>query len=89
MNNVKSMLEAVERIFQSAETVVSSLEDGKRIQIKELTQTVSMAVGMEPKVVLPFINHYIHNTDSVYVTRGKYGGIIKGTKPVRDKLTKA
>jgi hypothetical protein len=83
MNNVKSMLESVERIFQSVESVVGGMEDGKRIQIKELTHTVSMAVGMEDKQVLPFVNHYVHNTDSVYVTRGKYGGIIKGKKPVK------
>lgn len=87
--SVKSMLETVERVFQSAHTVVSGMQDGQRMQVKELAQTVSLSVGLEAKHVLPFVTHYLHNTDIAYVTRGKKGGIVKGVKPLKqDKLSK-
>jgi hypothetical protein len=79
------MLESVERIFQAAHTSVLTMQDGERMQVKQLTQTVSVAVGIDPKNVLPFVNHYVHNTDLVYVTRGKNGGIIRGKRP--EKVT--
>ena len=88
--NIKSMLETVERIFEAAHVAVESMPVGDRIQIKELAQTVALAVAMEPKHVLGFVNHFAHNTDIAYVTRGKNGGIIRGTRPVKvDKPKKA
>ena len=88
--NIRSMLETVERIFEAAHVAIESMAIGDRIQIKELAQTVALAVAMEPKHVLGFVNHFAHHTDIAYVTRGKNGGIIRGTKPVKvDKPKKA
>jgi hypothetical protein len=88
--NIKSMMETVERIFEAAHVTIESMSVGDRIQIKELAQTVALAVAMEPKHVLGFVNHFAHHTDIAYVTRGKNGGIIRGTKPVKvDKPKKA
>jgi hypothetical protein len=88
--NIKSMLETVERIFEAAHISLESMPIGDRIQIKELAQTVALAVAMEPKHVLGFVNHFAHHTDIAYVTRGKNGGIIRGTRPVKtDKPKKA
>lgn len=81
--NIRSMLETVERIFEAAQLVVESMSDGDRIQIKELAQRVASAVSLEPKNVLSFVHHFAHNTDAAYVTRGKHGGIIKGTRPAK------
>lgn len=81
--NIKSMLETVERIFEAAQLVVENMSDGDRIQIKELAQRVASAVSLEPKNVLSFVHHFAHNTDAAYVTRGKHGGIIKGTRPAK------
>lgn len=81
--NIKSMLETVERIFEAAQLVVENMSDGDRIQIKELAQRVASAVSLEPKNVLSFVHHFAHNTDVAYVTRGKHGGIIKGTRPAK------
>lgn len=89
MKNVQSMLETVEGIFNAAQTTVEAMSDGERMQIKELAQAVGLAVAMEPKQVLGFVNYYVHNTDSAYVTRGKNGGIIRGTKqPKQVKVKK-
>lgn len=81
--NIKSMLETVERIFEAAQVVIEGMATGDRIQIKELAQTVALSVGMEPKNVLGFVHHFAHNTDVAYVTRGKHGGVIKGTRTAK------
>lgn len=56
---------------------------GDRKQIKELAADVGSALGMEPKRVLGFVNHFAHETNIAYVTRGKKGGIVKGTRPAK------
>jgi hypothetical protein len=81
--NIETMLETVERVFTAAEKTVESMQEGQRMQIKELASVVSSAVSMEPKQVLGFVNHFVHNTTLAYVTRGKNGGIIRGSKPVK------
>lgn len=75
------MTETAQRIFEAAHASIESMAVGQRIQIKELAQTVGLAVAMEPKHVLGFVNHFVHHTDIAYVTRGKNGGVIRGTKP--------
>lgn len=77
------MLETVERIFEATHATVDSMNDGERLQLKELAQTVGLAVAMEPKHVLGFVNHFVHNSDIAYVTRGKNGGVIKGVKTAK------
>lgn len=81
--NIATMLETVERIFEAAQVVIEGMANGDRIQIKELAQQVALAVALEPKNVLGFVHHFAHNTDAAYVTRGKHGGIIKGTRPAK------
>jgi hypothetical protein len=79
-NNVQSMVETSQKIFEAANSIVESMATGDRKQIKELAEEVSSAVGMEPKQVLGFVHHFAHHTNIAYVTRGKHGGIIRGTK---------
>jgi len=81
--SISNMLETVERIFEATHATVESMNDGERIQLKELAQTVGLAVAMEPKHVLGFVNHFVHNSDIAYVTRGKNGGVIKGVKTAK------
>lgn len=81
--SVQPMLETVEKIFTAAHTIVESLQVGERIQVKELAQSVGLAVAMDPKHVLGFVNHFAHNTELAYVTRGKNGGVIRGARPVK------
>lgn len=75
------MMETVQQVFNAAQAAIESMAVGERIQIKELAQTVGLAVAMEPKHVLGFVNHFAHHTDIAYVTRGKNGGVIRGTRP--------
>lgn len=81
--NVQSMTETAERIFEAANTIVEGMKPGDRKQIKDLAVDVGAAVGMEPKEVLGFVNHFAHKTNIAYVTRGKNGGLIKGVRPIR------
>ncbi len=81
--NTQGMTDTANRIFVAAEGIVEQMTDGSRKQIKDLAAEVSAEVGMEPKRVLGFINHFVHFTDIAYVTRGKKGGLIKGVKPAK------
>ncbi len=81
--NVQSMTETADRIFEAANTIVEGMAQGTRKQIKDLAVDVGAAVGMEPKEVLGFVNHFAHKTNIAYVTRGKNGGLIKGVRPVK------
>ena len=71
------------QVFEAAQQAIESMQDGERIQIKQLAQVVGLAVAKDPKEVLGFVNHFAHDTSLAYVTRGKNGGIIKGTKPAK------
>lgn len=82
-SEVKSMTETSERVFTATETVLAALQDGERMQINELVTAVSKAVSMEPKKVLGFVSHFVHETTIAYVTRGKNGGIRKGVRPAK------
>jgi hypothetical protein len=81
--NIQSMLETAKSIFEAANTVVEAMQVGERKQIKDLAVDVGSVVGMEPKRVLGFVNHFVHHTDIAYVTRGKNGGLIRGVKPLK------
>lgn len=81
--NIKSQLETVESVFVATFNVLDAMADGERVQLKELAKTVALAVAMEPKRALHFVNDFVHNSDIVYVTRGKKGGIVKGVKPAK------
>lgn len=79
--SVQSKLDQVEKVFVATYEALETMNDGDRVQLAELSKTVGLAVGWEPKKVLPFVSHFVHGLDIAYVTRGKKGGIIKGVKP--------
>lgn len=81
--DIDSMLAFSKQVFESAHQAIADMKDGERMQIRHLAQTVGLAVARDPKDVLGFVNHFAHNTSMAYVTRGKNGGIIKGTKPAK------
>lgn len=71
------------QVYEAAEHAVSAMQDGERMQIKQLAQVVGSALAEDPKKVLGLVNLYAHDTSLAYVTRGKNGGIIRGEKPVK------
>lgn len=83
VNDIERMTAFSKQVFEAAQAAIEPMQDGERIQIKQLAQTVGAALGREVKDVLGFVNHFAHDTSLAYVTRGKNGGIIKGTKPVK------
>lgn len=87
-SNVKSMLSAVEKIFVATQSAIDGLKDGDRLQVKELANVVALSVAMEPKAVAAFVDYFVHNSSLVYVSRGKNGGVVKGTKPEKTVVSK-
>ncbi len=82
-HDIERMTAFSKQVFEAAQQAIESMQDGERIQIKQLAQVVGLAVAKDPKEVLGFVNHFAHDTSLAYVTRGKNGGIIKGTKPAK------
>ncbi len=82
-HDIERMTAFSKQVFEAAQHAIEGMQDGERIQIKQLAQVVGLAVAKDPKEVLGFVNHFAHDTSLAYVTRGKNGGIIKGTKPVK------
>jgi len=81
---VEKMTETAKLVFETALQIVKGMSEGDRKQIKDLAMEVSSAVGMEPKRILGFINHFVHECEPLaYVTRGKKGGLIRGIRPAK------
>jgi hypothetical protein len=69
--------------FEHTQAIIDGLADGERIQIKDLVAAVSKRGSLPVKDIIGFVSFFAHNTESAYVTRGKNGGLIKGTKVVK------
>ena len=82
-NDVQQATTFSQRVYEAAENTIQSMQDGERMQIKQLAQVVGNALSEDPKVVLGFVNYFAHRNSLSYVTRGKNGGIIRGSKPVK------
>jgi hypothetical protein len=85
-SDITKEVELVESVYTQTQALIDGMPtdgDGKRMQIKDMAEAVAVSVGMEPKDVLHMVNRYAHNTSSGYVTRGKKGGFIKGTRPLK------
>ena len=81
--DVEAMTALAQETFMAAQTIIDSLSDGQRIQTKDLVLQVSNKVSLPVKDVVDFVSFYAHNTTQAYVTRGKNGGLVKGTRPVK------
>lgn len=80
-NTISVILDDVKVIFDATQAILEPLPLGERIQLKDLAQKVATSLNLDLRYVLPFVTHFARKTDLVYVTRGKKGGIIRGSKP--------
>lgn len=83
MSSVNSMIQTVSSIFNTVGSIVDAMNDGDRMQLKELAQAVSDKSGVNPQDSLTFVTYFARNTTSGYVSRGKNGGFIKGQKKLK------
>ena len=81
--DIESMTAFSKQVFEAAYHAIEAMVDGERVQIKQLAQTVGLAMAKDAKDVMGFVNHFAHNTTLAYVTRGKKGGVVKGVRPVK------
>lgn len=82
-NDVFSATEEAKKSFDAANAIITAMKDGERKQIKDLVIEVAAVLNTEAKEVIGFVNHYAHHNNDSYVTRGKKGGLIKGSRPVK------
>jgi hypothetical protein len=69
--------------YEAAQHVIDLMQDGERIQLKDLAKDVALTLALPPKEVWGFVDHFAHHSSVAYVARGKKGGVIKGVRPVR------
>lgn len=90
-NTLEQMVESVGTIMNAAQTVVDDMSVNDRMPVKDMAKTVGLALAVEPSVIFPFVNYFAHNTKEGYVSAGKTGGFIKGTRktapPVKSTQT--
>lgn len=87
MNTVAKLSEMVDNAFKQTQLIIdgmSSEGDGKRMDVKTMAEKVGIACNMEPKYAQQLVSLYVHHSDEVYVARGKKGGVIKGTRPLKN-----
>lgn len=85
-SNIQAMLTDIQKVLEATHTIVNGMQPGERKQIKQLAEDVSAVVGRNTKEVLGYVNDYAHRIESAniaYVTRGKNGGLIRGTRPAK------
>lgn len=80
---IKQELDSLTAVLDAVHATLESMAAGDRMQVKQLVQTVGLAVAKDPNDIFPLVHFIVSNTDAAYITRGKNGGVIKGTRPVK------
>ncbi len=91
-DTIDKQIATIRQVLEASYNEVSNMTESERVSVKKLASKVAKEVTMEAKHILGFVNYFAHNNDISYVTRGKYGGLVKGTKvvkPAKPKTTKA
>lgn len=83
MSTSQSMIEKVNSIISTAQSMAESMPSNGRIQLKEFAKNVATSAGVDAKDALAFVTFFARNTDLGYVSRGKNGGFVRGTKPTK------
>jgi hypothetical protein len=78
---IDTMIETARTIWEATLTVINPIPAGERTTVKDIAEQVGAATSQEARKVLPFVDHFVHNAEGVcYVSRGKFGGVIRGSK---------
>lgn len=83
MTKRELLLKKIDNIFIQTQMVIDGIAQGNRMQLKEMAEAVSAAMGLDAKSIAIYVSDYAHNAEGGYVTRGKKGGFIKGVKPIK------
>jgi hypothetical protein len=81
--SVVALTALAEQTFVATQATIDAMSDGQRIQLKDLVKAVSQSMSKPAKDIAGLVGLFAHNNSSSYVTRGKNGGLIKGTRPVK------
>ncbi len=81
MQDFNSMMTIVNSVFTTINSTISEMADGDRHQLKDLSKIISDKTGADMETASAFVDYFSHNTNMGYVSRGKRGGFVKGSKP--------
>jgi len=66
--------------LEVARQILNDMKPGQRTNFKQLNKAVAEKTSLSPTQVQPFVIMAVQTYDGLTVTRGRYGGIIKGLK---------
>jgi hypothetical protein len=92
MNTIERVQQQDKSIYDATFTIINGMTDGQNKPIDTLTEEVNKTVDMPFNNLRSFVAHFAKaaEADSLcYVSKGKHGGVVKGTRPVKEaKKTK-
>lgn len=94
--NVNEMSELMDRLLRSAQTIVDNMPNQTRKKLTDLAAEAGATVGMDADDALPHVTWFAHRLvedGGVELSKGRTGGLYKGSKPlpmkkIKIKLTK-
>jgi len=82
-NDIQNMIQTAQKVWDATNEIVSNMDDKDHISLQVLASKVSKAVSMEPKTVFGFVDHFVRNSTTAFISPGKSGGVRKGARPVK------
>jgi len=75
------MIDTISSLLRSAQTIVDNMAPQERKKLTDLAAEAGATVGMDADDALSHITWFAHNCDGIVLSKGRNGGIYKGSKP--------
>lgn len=79
---LQQITDSVNSAITAASDVISEMAEKERISIDTLATRVAAKSGIDAASALKFATFVAHNLEGVYVSRGKFGGVVKGIRQI-------
>jgi hypothetical protein len=79
--NINGMVDTISTLLRSAQTIVDNMVPQERKKLTDLAAEAGATVGMDADDALPHITWFAHNCDGIELSKGRTGGLYKGSKP--------
>lgn len=86
--NINSMVDTMGTLLTNAQNIIDGMPQQARKKLTELAAEAGAELGMDQDDALPFITWFAHNCDGIELSKGRSGGIYKGSKPAPIRKTK-
>lgn len=82
-NDIATITERATTIFTATQSFIMEMNIGDRISLKKMAAKIGPSINMEPATILPYVADFARNNSLSYVSAGKYGGCVRGTRQLK------